>query len=317
MTASVPAPKSRTLSARRLVLLAGVAGLGVTVLLGSAGILPQPGAPLSAIAYAQGAERPMGFADIVEKVKPAVVSVRVKLASGPKMMGFEGDTPFPPNVERFFRRFGLPEGATPEERRAPREHLVTGQGSGFFISTDGYAVTNNHVVDGADKVEVTADDGKVYKAKVIGTDARTDVAEMHGTAVAGIIAARADNGQGVAGVAPARSRFPVVPREGCGEVACVDFGSGVGVPAERTAIAAIAKVHVIRIAFIIRRTRASFGQPFGPWRGQASSSILRGGRCHARSPWPSRASSGQAGSQRSAKRAVVSILRRDRGLLPS
>jgi serine protease Do len=176
MTASVPAPKSRILSARRLVLLAGVAGLGVTVLLGGAGILPQPGAPLNAIAYAQGVQRPMGFADIVEKVKPAVISVRVKLASGPKMMGFQGDMPFPPNVERFFRRFGLPEGATPEERRAPREHLVTGQGSGFFISADGYAVTNNHVVDKADTVEVTVDDGKTYTAKVIGTDPRTDIA---------------------------------------------------------------------------------------------------------------------------------------------
>jgi len=51
-----------------------------------------------------------------------------------------------------------------------------GQGSGFFISPDGYAVTNNHVVDGADKVEVTTDDGKTYTAKVIGTDPRTDVA---------------------------------------------------------------------------------------------------------------------------------------------
>src|SRR6476661_8544354 len=176
MTASVPAPKSRILFARRLVLLAGVAGLGATVLLGSAGILPQPAGQLSAVAYAQGAERPMGFADLVEKVKPAVISVRVKMASGPKMMGFEGDTPFPPNVERFFRRFGLPEGATPEERRAPREHLVTGQGSGFFISADGFAVTNNHVVDKADTVEVTVDDGKTYTAKVIGTDPRTDLA---------------------------------------------------------------------------------------------------------------------------------------------
>jgi serine protease Do len=176
MTASVPAPKSRILSARRLVLLAGVAGLGATVLLGSAGILPQPAGQLSAVAYAQGAQRPMGFADIVEKVKPAVISVRVKMASGPKMMGFQGDTPIPPNVERFFRRFGLPEGATPEERRGPREHLVTGQGSGFFISADGYAVTNNHVVDKADTVEVTVDDGKTYTAKVIGTDPRTDIA---------------------------------------------------------------------------------------------------------------------------------------------
>jgi serine protease Do len=53
---------------------------------------------------------------------------------------------------------------------------MMGQGSGFFISSDGYAVTNNHVVDGADKVEVTTDDGKIYTAKVIGTDPRTDVA---------------------------------------------------------------------------------------------------------------------------------------------
>ena len=53
---------------------------------------------------------------------------------------------------------------------------MMGQGSGFFISPDGYAVTNNHVVDGADKVEVTTDDGKTYTAKVIGTDARTDIA---------------------------------------------------------------------------------------------------------------------------------------------
>src|SRR6266567_2426201 len=179
MTASVPAQKSRILSARRLVLLASVAGLGVTVLLGGAGLLPQPTRPtLTAIAYAQGVQRPMGFADIVDKVKPAVMSVRVKTAGGAKMMGFEGDLPFPPNsqIERFFRRFGLPEGATPEEPRAPRNRLVTGQGSGFFITADGYAVTNNHVVDKADTVEVTADDGKTYTAKVIGTDARTDIA---------------------------------------------------------------------------------------------------------------------------------------------
>ena len=51
-----------------------------------------------------------------------------------------------------------------------------GQGSGFFVSSDGYAVTNNHVVEGADKVEVTTDVGKTYTAKVIGTDPRTDIA---------------------------------------------------------------------------------------------------------------------------------------------
>jgi serine protease Do len=51
-----------------------------------------------------------------------------------------------------------------------------GQGSGFFISADGYAVTNNHVVDKAEHVDVTTDDGKTFTAKVIGTDARTDLA---------------------------------------------------------------------------------------------------------------------------------------------
>ena len=67
-------------------------------------------------------------------------------------------------MERFFRRFGGPDGLPPGLRGGPRGRgAVTGQGSGFFISADGYAVTNNHVVDGADKVEVTTDDGKTYK----------------------------------------------------------------------------------------------------------------------------------------------------------
>ena len=59
----------------------------------------------------------------------------------------------------------------------PNGHeIITGQGSGFFISSDGYAVTNNHVVQNAENVQVTTDDGKTYKAKVIGTDPRTDLA---------------------------------------------------------------------------------------------------------------------------------------------
>jgi serine protease Do len=53
---------------------------------------------------------------------------------------------------------------------------VTGQGSGFFISTDGYAVTNFHVVENTDSVEVTTDDGRIFKAKVIGADQRSDIA---------------------------------------------------------------------------------------------------------------------------------------------
>ena len=166
--------KSRILSARRLVLLAGVAGLSASLVAGASLMPSSTGSTLAGIAYAQNVQKPVGFADIVEKVKPAVISVRVKVDAGARMMGFEGNLPFPPNseMERFLRRFGTPD----SEQRAPRNRLVTGQGSGFFISADGYAVTNNHVVDKADAVEITTDDGKNYTAKVIGTDPRTDVA---------------------------------------------------------------------------------------------------------------------------------------------
>src|SRR5258707_11328950 len=79
-------------------------------------------------------------------------------------------------MERFFRQFGGPDGTPRNPGRGERHGEMMGQGSGFFISSDGYAVTNNHVVEGADKVEVTTDAGKTYTAKVIGTDARTDLA---------------------------------------------------------------------------------------------------------------------------------------------
>ena len=170
-----PAPRPRrVLAARRLVLLASVAGLGAAALFTSPGA-PQLGLPsFAASARADTGQRPVGFADIVEKVKPAVISVRVKVDGGSRTMGFS-NRDLPPGLEQFFRRFGMPE-ATPEEPRGNRHNFVMGQGSGFFISADGFAVTNNHVVDKADSVEVTTDEGKNYTAKVIGTDPKTDLA---------------------------------------------------------------------------------------------------------------------------------------------
>ena len=64
----------------------------------------------------------------------------------------------------------------PNMRQGTRKQYITGQGSGFFISADGYAVTNFHVVDHAKTVQVKTDDGKMYTAKVIGTDQKTDLA---------------------------------------------------------------------------------------------------------------------------------------------
>ena len=179
-------PRHSLVSARKFALMASVvAGLGVAVY----GFGPSHGPVdiFSSPAHAQvnnevrKVEKPVGFADIVERVKPSVISVKVNIAEklAKDDSSNNDDSPFQPGspMERFFRRFGGPDGLPPGLRGGPRGRgAVTGQGSGFFISADGYAVTNNHVVDGADKVEVTTDDGKTYTAKVIGTDARTDVA---------------------------------------------------------------------------------------------------------------------------------------------
>ena len=169
------------LSTRKFALMASVvAGLGVAAY----GFSPStsPADLFASPAQAQvnnevrKVERPVGFADIVERVKPSVISVKVNLKEKSASNDDSDDSPFQPGspMERFFRRFGGPDGFP--GMRGGRGRVVTGQGSGFFISADGYAVTNNHVVDSADKVEVTTDDGKTYSAKVIGTDQRTDVA---------------------------------------------------------------------------------------------------------------------------------------------
>ncbi len=171
-------PRRSFLSMRRFALMATVVGgLGAGAYALSPTFLPN-GDILTSTAHAQVSnevgkvQRPVGFADIVERVKPSVISVRVNIRE--KADPNADDSPFPPGspMERFFRRFGGSDGFP--GFRGPRQ--VTGQGSGFFISADGYAVTNNHVVDGADKVTVTTDDGKTYDAKVIGADPRTDVA---------------------------------------------------------------------------------------------------------------------------------------------
>jgi len=163
----------RPLTARRIVLLATASGLAAAAIFTGAGL---PDGSWSSVQAAETMQRPAGFADLAEKVKPAVISVRVKSDADAKKAAFDGGSPNSP-MERFFRRFGGRDGMMPQMRQLmPRDRSMNDQGSGFFISADGFAVTNNHVVDKADTVEVTADDGKTYTAKVIGTDPRTDIA---------------------------------------------------------------------------------------------------------------------------------------------
>ncbi|HSI42284.1 MAG TPA: Do family serine endopeptidase [Xanthobacteraceae bacterium] len=175
-------PAAPILARSRARLLAGVFGLALAGGAVGAMIVPETITPAFAqITTAQPAGT-FSFADIVEKVSPAVVSVKVKkdVAENDDEDG-PGMGNVPPQIERFLRRFGQGEpGAGPQgPQRGPRggEHgRVSGQGSGFFISADGYVVTNNHVVDNASEVDITTTDGKSYTAKVVGTDPRTDVA---------------------------------------------------------------------------------------------------------------------------------------------
>src|SRR6266571_402340 len=117
---------------------------------------------------AHGAPHPVGFADIAAKVKSAVIGVRVKVENAESQLA-DQDLPFPPGSP-FYKFFGTPD-QNPQKRR-----FGTALGSGFFVSSDGYAVTNNHVVENGRNFEITTDDGKTYAAKVIGTDSKTDVA---------------------------------------------------------------------------------------------------------------------------------------------
>ncbi|MGQ3676334.1 Do family serine endopeptidase [Xanthobacter sp. TB0139] len=177
---------------RRNVLMAGVVGFAMAGVM--AGVLtPVTTTPAFAQITTNEPADTFSFADIVEKVSPAVVSVKVKKdmgeteGAGP-MGGFGGHVP--PQIEEFMKRFGFGEGPGPMGPRGPRglrgARPVVGQGSGFFISEDGYVVTNNHVVDGAAEVDVTTTDGKEYKAKVIGTDPRTDIALLKIDNVSGL-----------------------------------------------------------------------------------------------------------------------------------
>ena len=129
--------------------------------------------PLPAAAQSQNSNQTRSialpdFTDLYDKQSPTVVSVDVtQKARAPRMPEISEDDPF----YEFFRRFGQ----VPRPRGAP-EREAQSVGSGFIISSDGYVITNAHVVDGADEVSIKLADRREFKAKVVGTDKRTDVA---------------------------------------------------------------------------------------------------------------------------------------------
>lgn len=125
----------------------------------------------AAVSTGEISRAPLSFADLAEKLKPSVVNISTTktVRSGRLRSPFGQGTPFDRDLgDDFFERFF---GDIPQ-----REFKQKSLGSGFIISQDGYIFTNNHVVEQADKIIVKLSDGKEYEAKVIGKDAKTDIA---------------------------------------------------------------------------------------------------------------------------------------------
>ena len=193
----VPAPATPPQPRRTTVLLATVAALALT-----AGVVggfvwtgggPQSVAtpravegtqvasaitPSSAVIPAQAipGALPTSLADIVERVQPAVVSLKVKVTEEVAAGEVEGIDPgdleqLPPNLRDFFDRLRKGQG-----KGKPAKQRGEVQGSGFVIDPSGYIVTNNHVVANGTDITVDFSDGKSFKAKLIGRDPLTDVA---------------------------------------------------------------------------------------------------------------------------------------------
>lgn|SRR5208337_4657815 len=128
------------------------------------------GAPEIPAAAAIEATVPGSFSDLAERVKPAVVNISTtKIFKGRSQGNNFGRSPFNEYFgDDFFNRFF---GDMPQ-----RDFKQRSLGSGFIISNDGYILTNNHMVENTDKILVKISDGKEYEAKIIGADAKTDIA---------------------------------------------------------------------------------------------------------------------------------------------
>ena len=180
---------TNTVSKTRTRLLAAVASVAIAGAIGF-GAVTTGTIPVLADAVRVEAPQVPSFADVVEKVSPAVVSVRVQekvqptADNGADLYQFQtppgfDNLPDDHPLKKFFREF-RGDGNQMPGKRGGRESgpRPVAQGSGFFISEDGYLVTNNHVVDGGQTFTVVTNDGKELDAKLIGADPKTDLAVL-------------------------------------------------------------------------------------------------------------------------------------------
>jgi serine protease Do len=167
---------SKTMRFGGLAAAVGVAILGFSAFNFNGSSVAQPVAVTPrAVAQGQGS-----FADVIESVSPAVVNIAVSKLEpvAPTLYQYSPQQGYPQGQGRqypfdeFFERFFGPNGPTQEMPQRRSE----GQGSGFLIDASGYIVTNNHVAGDAEKITVTFQDGRELDAKLVGRDAKTDLA---------------------------------------------------------------------------------------------------------------------------------------------
>lgn len=142
---------------------------------------------LASAGFAQARPAPESFADLVEDVSPAVVNIATTsqpesgqgtpAPSGPEGHNFRSPLPEGHPFNDFFEKFLEPRqfGNRPDQPPTPRQR-VSGAGSGFIVDAEGYIVTNSHVVNNAEKIEITLRDGRSFDAELIGQDPKTDLA---------------------------------------------------------------------------------------------------------------------------------------------
>jgi serine protease Do len=168
---AAPAQQSNRALARPAVVIVAVIGgwaAALAYVAGYSGSRVVQVAPAVAAEASEAASRSVGFADVVEKVKPAVFAVKVKIEHG------EGTVMPESFSDESAPRMGInPKHAPGNGGSRPRAE--TAQGAGFFISPDGYAITSSHVMERSSRADITTDDGATYTARLVGSDAQSDL----------------------------------------------------------------------------------------------------------------------------------------------
>jgi serine protease Do len=172
MTEKRTAGKLRRVILAASILAIGILGIGTGAMLGGSGASTwrelyawyNPVVGFQSAAVQVGF--PVGFEDLVDRIKPTVVGVRARVEQ-------DADEEERPSGR------GGPSNRSDGPMDDPgtsQPRIATTQGSGFFMSSDGYIMTTSHLVTRSDKIEVTADDGRTYAAKLVGADPKTDLA---------------------------------------------------------------------------------------------------------------------------------------------